>query len=76
MPENLMTGLMAILPVCGFLSLLKIHCRGLGLNPRTLGPMVSTLRTRAPRMTWKCIVAVTRSCHLQQMEVSGLLDVQ
>jgi hypothetical protein len=47
-------GPMALLPSEGkravdFLSLLKLHRPRLGLNPRTLGPVASTLTTRLSR---------------------------
>jgi hypothetical protein len=34
---------------CGFLSPLKIHRLGLGLNPQPLGPVASTLTTTPPK---------------------------
>jgi hypothetical protein len=36
----------------GFLSLLKIHRPWPSFNPRTLGPIASTITTRPPRTTW------------------------
>jgi hypothetical protein len=48
-------GPMALLPserkrAVDFLLLLKLHRPRLGLNPRTLGPVASTLTTRLSRM--------------------------
>jgi hypothetical protein len=43
-------GLTALLPL-RFLSPLKIHQPRSGLNPRTLGPVASTLTTSPPRST-------------------------
>jgi hypothetical protein len=37
--------------VLGFLSFLKIHRPRSGSNPRTLGPVASTLTTSPPRST-------------------------
>jgi hypothetical protein len=50
------TGLRALLYLrrkswYGFLSQLKIHCSRPGLDPRTLGPMASTITARPPRTT-------------------------
>jgi hypothetical protein len=47
-------GPTALLPLrrkkyCGFLWPLKVHCPRTGLNPRTSGPMASTLATRSWR---------------------------
>jgi hypothetical protein len=60
-------GLPAILPLgrkayCGFLSPLKIHHPRPGLNPRTFGPMASTLfiTSRMERMT---IVIIRNELH-------------
>jgi hypothetical protein len=39
----------------GFLSPLKIDCPQLSLNPKTLGPLASTITTRPPRLTGKRI---------------------
>jgi hypothetical protein len=40
----------------GFLSPLKIHRPGSGSNPRTLGPVASTLTTSPPRATVRYLV--------------------
>jgi hypothetical protein len=52
-------GPTALLPLrrkwcSGFLSPFKIHRPRSGSNPRTLGPVASTLTTSPPRSTWWC----------------------
>jgi hypothetical protein len=55
----------------GFLSPLKIHRLRPGSNPRTLGPVASTLTTSPPRVLYVCIYA--NSIMYQRQELSSLI---
>jgi hypothetical protein len=64
---------------CGFLSPLKIHPLGRVLNPKTLGPVASTLTTSPPRrLFYKNNDTRSSPCHapnssksLSRLHVSG-----
>jgi hypothetical protein len=62
-------GPTALLPLrrkwcSGFLSPLKIQRPRSGLNPRTLGPVASTLTTSPPRSTYTIFIPLFKKMHI------------
>jgi hypothetical protein len=76
--------LMALLPLrrescCGFLSSLRIHRPRPGFNPRTLGPVASTLTTRPPMADFEMNMptdATSRLCFCFTTSCEGCIKIK